>query len=166
MQGFASAVARVRALVGLIATTLFALIFLIFLYAIVMRYLVNRPVAWADELNIVLFLWVMFLAGAFVLHDKEHVAFDIAWNAAPPAGRRVMGIVAAFGFGALFLAALPGTGSYILFLWRETTTVLEWRLDWVYSCFLIYFVSIILRFCAALVRLLRHNWRQEVENAP
>lgn len=164
MQGLARVLARIRALVGAIATTLFALIFLIFLYAIAMRYLANQPVAWADELIIVLFLWVMFLAGAFVLHDKEHVAFDIAWNAAPPAGRRVMGIVAAVGFGALFLAALPATWSYILFLWRETTTVLEWRLDWVYSCFLVFFVSVILRFGASLWRLLGRNWRQEVQD--
>lgn len=67
----------------------------------------------------------MFLGGAFVLRDNEHVAFDIVWNAARPSGRRVMGIVAALGFGGLFLAALPSTLSYIAFLWRERTTVLE-----------------------------------------
>lgn len=154
--------ARLRALVGVIATSLFAIIFLVFLYAIAMRYLFNRPVAWADELNIILFLWVMFLAGAFVLRDNEHVAFDIVWQAAPPTGRRAMGIVAALCFGALYLAALPGTWSYITFLWRERTSVLEWRLDWVYACFLIFFVSVIVRFAASLVRLLGPGWRKQV----
>lgn len=164
MQFLATGLARLRQLATVITTLLFAAIFLIFMFAIVMRYIVHQPVAWADELNLILLLWVMFLGGALVLRDKEHVAFDIAWNAAPPRGRRAMGIVAALGFGALFLAALPGTWSYITFLWRERTTVLEWRLDLVYSCFLLFFVSVIVRFGASLVRLLGPQWRDEVKD--
>jgi TRAP-type transport system small permease protein len=155
--------ARFRALAAVVTTLLFAAIFLIFIYAIFMRYVMQHPVAWADELNIILLLWVMFIAGAFVLRDKEHVAFDIAWLAAPPAGRRTMGIVAALGFGGLFLAALPGTWSYITFLWRERTTVLEWRLDLVYSCYLVFFIAVILRFGTSLLGLLGRRWREKVE---
>lgn len=163
MQVLSALLARVRALAATVCTLLFAAIFLIFLYAIFMRYLVQQPVAWADELNIILLLWVMFIAGALVLRDNEHVAFDIAWNAAPPRGRRAMGIIAALAFGGLFLAALPGTWSYITFLWRERTTVLEWRLDLVYACYLVFFVAVILRFGARLVRLLGPRWRSVVD---
>ncbi len=164
MLFLASMLARVRALAALICTLLFAAIFVIFLIAIFMRYVMQQPVAWADELNIILLLWVMFIAGALVLRDKEHVAFDIAWNAAPPKGRRAIGIVAALAFGGLFLAALPGTWGYITFLWRERTTVLEWRLDLVYSCYLIFFIAIIIRFGAQLVRLLGPRWRNVVDD--
>ena len=163
MQFLASVLARIRALAALVTTLLFAAIFAIFLFAVFMRYVMQQPVAWADELNIILLLWVMFIAGALVLRDNEHVAFDISWNAAPPRGRRAMGIVAAVTFGGLFLAALPGTWSYITFLWRERTTVLEWRLDWVYSCYLVFFVAVILRFGARLVRLLGPRWRNAVD---
>lgn len=163
MQFLASVLARIRALAALVTTLLFAAIFAIFLFAIFMRYVLQQPVAWADELNIILLLWVMFIAGALVLRDNEHVAFDIAWNAAPPRGRRAMGILAALAFGGLFLAALPGTWSYITFLWRERTTVLEWRLDLVYSCYLVFFIAVILRFGAGLVRLLGPRWRRAVD---
>ena len=163
MQFLASVLARIRALAALVTTLLFAAIFAIFLFAIFMRYVMQQPVAWADELNIILLLWVMFIAGALVLRDNEHVAFDIGWNAAPPQGRRAMGIVGAVAFGGLFLAALPGTWSYITFLWRERTTVLEWRLDWVYSCYLVFFVAVILRFGAKLIRLLGPHWRRAVD---
>lgn len=162
VAGPATWLARVRRFFEIVTTLIFAAIFLIFIYAIVLRYVFDRPVAWADELNIILLLWVMFLGGAFVLRDNEHVAFDIVWNAARPPVRRVMGIVAAVAFGGLFLAALPGTLSYITFLWRERTTVLEWRLDWVYACFGLFFVSVIVRFGASLVRLLGSRWREEV----
>jgi TRAP-type C4-dicarboxylate transport system permease small subunit len=160
----ASVLARIRALAALVTTLLFAAIFLIFVFAIFMRYVMHQPVAWADELNIILLLWVMFIAGALVLRDNEHVAFDIAWNAAPPKGRRAIGIVAALAFGGLFLAALPGTWSYITFLWRERTTVLEWRLDLVYACYLIFFIAVIIRFGAQLIRLLGPHWRKSVED--
>nr|WP_236589987.1 TRAP transporter small permease [Ramlibacter aurantiacus] len=156
------ALARVRALAQFITTLLFAGIFAVFLFAVFMRYAMNQPLAWADELNIILLLWVMFIAGALVLRDDEHVAFDIAWNAAPPRLRRAMGIVGALAFGGLFLVALPGTWSYIMFLWRERTTVLEWRLDLVYSCYLVFFVAVIVRFAAALLKLLGPHWRRQV----
>lgn len=158
------ALARIRALAAVITTLLFAAIFVIFIIAIVMRYIVHQPIAWADELNIILLLWVMFIAGALVLRDNEHVAFDIAWNAALPSGRRAMGIIAALAIGGLFLAGLPGTWSYITFLWRERTSVLEWRLDWVYACYLVFYVAVIVRFGARLVALIGPRWRQHVSN--
>lgn len=153
---------RLRRVMEIATTLLFAAIFLIFVAAIAMRYVFHSPIPWADELNVILLLWVMFLAGAFVLADRDHVAFDIAWQAAPPAGRRAMGVVAALGMGGLFLWCLPGIYSYVAFLWRERTTVLEWRLDWVYACFVIFIASVVLRFAAALVRLMGRRWRDEV----
>jgi TRAP-type C4-dicarboxylate transport system permease small subunit len=155
---------RLRHAMEIVTTALFAAIFLIFMAAVFMRYVVQQPIAWADELNIVLLLWVMFLAGAFVLRDREHVAFDIVWSAAGPGARRAMGIAACLLAGGLFLWCLPGIHSYVAFLWRERTTVLEWRLDWVYSCFVLFIASVVLRFGAQLVRLLGRHWREEVKH--
>lgn len=143
-------------------TAVFAAIFVIFIFSVAMRYLAQRPLAWADELNIILLLWVMFIGGAFVVRDNEHVAFDIVWQAARPPVRRTMGIVAALAMGGLFLAAFPAIYSYITFLWRERTSVLEWRLDIVYFCFVIFLAAVILRFAGSLVRLCGRDWRTEV----
>ncbi len=157
-----AALGQLRRGAELVATFLFAAIFAIFLLAILMRYGLNKPLAWTDEINVVLLIWMMFLAAAFVLRDKEHVAFDIVWVAARPGGRRVMAVLAALCVGGLFLAALPGTYSYVTFLWRERTSVLEWRLDYVYFCFVIFVTSMVLRYATSLVRLLGRNWRAEV----
>ena len=157
-----SALERFRRGAEIVATLLFAAIFAIFLLAIFMRYGLNKPLAWTDEINVVLLIWMMFIAAAFVLRDKEHVAFDIAWSAAPPEGRRVMALLAAICVGGLFLVALPGTYSYVTFLWRERTSVLELRLDYVYFCFVIFMASMVARYGTSLIRLLGRNWRDEV----
>lgn len=156
------ALERLRRAAEIAATAIFAAIFVIFLLAIAMRYGLNRPLAWTDEINVVLLIWMMFLAAAFVLRDREHVAFDIVWSAAPPAGRRAMAVLATVGVGGLFLAALPGTYGYVTFLWRERTSVLELRLDYVYFCFVIFMVSMVARYATALMRLLGRHWRVEV----
>lgn len=155
--------ARLRQLMEIVTTMMFATMFVIFIGGVFMRYVVHQPLVWGNELNVILLLWVMFLGGAFVLGHKEHVAFDVAWEAAGPSTRRWMGIVGAVGVGGLFLCALPGTYSYITFLWRERTTVLEWRLDWVYSCFFVFMVAVMARFAVSLKRLLGKNWHSEVE---
>ena len=64
---------------------MFAAIFLFFLVAIFMRYVVGRPPAWPDELNMVLLLWTTFLAEALVLTDREQVTFDAVWFQLPGA---------------------------------------------------------------------------------
>ncbi len=158
------AVERLRHGAEFVATLLFAAIFAIFMFSIFMRYGLNKPLAWTGEINVVLLIWMMFIAAAFVLRDKQHVAFDIVWSAARPRGRRAMALLAAVGVGGLFLAALPGTYSYVTFLWRERTSVLEWRLDYVYFCFVIFVASMVLRYASSLVRLLRPNWRDEVKD--
>ena len=41
-------------------------------------------VAWTDELAVVLFIWLVFWTGAFVLSIREHVAFDVVYDLLPP----------------------------------------------------------------------------------
>ena len=62
----------------------------------------------------------------------------------------------------MFLVALPTVYDFVRFLWRERTNALQWRLDIVYSCFVVFWVSVIVRAALKLVRLARPNWRDEV----
>ena len=62
----------------------------------------------------------------------------------------------------MFLIALPTVFDYVRFLWRERTNALQWRLDFVYFCFVIFWVAVIVRAAIKLVRLAGPNWRDEV----
>jgi hypothetical protein len=60
------------------------------------------------------------------------------------------------------VTALPAIISYTLFLWRERTNILEWRLDVVYSCFSIFIAVLVLRRFTLIVGLLATDWKSSV----
>lgn len=141
---------------------LFAAMFAMFIAGVAMRYAVGQPLTWSDEVCVVLLLWSTFWAASFVVRLGEHVTFDILYEAAAPRGRRIMALAAAFGFGALLLAALPATYGYVAFLWRETTPTLRLRLDYVYACFPLFLAVIGLRLLWRGQALARRDWERWV----
>lgn len=148
-----------------VSAGMFIGIFILFIVAVVQRYILKAPVTWVDEGILILFLWSTFLTEALVLKEREQVTFDVLYDACGPAGRRRIGILASVLIITLFVLAAPTILGYILFLWRERTNALEWRLDWVYSCFFIYWIAVIVRALDKLVLLSRTGWREQVADA-
>ncbi len=140
----------------------FAAVFVVFVYKIAMRYLAHDAVAWADEVSVVLFVWIVFIANALVVPDRNQIAFDLLYRHAGPAGQRAIGIVRALLIGLILAASLPGALDYIAFLWRERTPVLLWRLDIVYACFGIFLIATLARLAIRLGRLTRPGWREHI----
>jgi len=155
---------RFRIVAEWVTTAMFLVVFLIYLAGITARYVFSAPIAWSDELAMIVFLWCMFLTDAFVNRESDHVGFDILWERLPPGGKRVVGLLQTGLFGILFAVAFPTIVDYVMFLWREQTSALEWRLDLVYICFIIYFAMVIVRLAAKFVTLLGSHWREEVED--
>lgn len=127
-------------------------VFAIFLVKIVLRYAFDINLAWADEMCAILFVWIIFWANAFIVPDRQQIAFDLVLRAMPSRMRRLATKLRHLIVGGLFAAALPGSVGYLLFLWREHTPVLQLRLDFVYSCFGIFMVACVVRAAVALVR--------------
>ncbi len=155
-------VAGIRGTVEAIAMAMVAVMFVVTLAGVAGRYLFNAPISWADELGMILLLWSVFLTDAFVTRDQDHIAFDMVWDRASPQGRRWLLLIQTALFGVLFAFALPTIVDYVLFLWRERTSALEWRLDFVFSCFAIYMAMLVVRLADKFVRALGSGWRAEV----
>lgn len=119
--------------------------FAVFLLKIVMRYAAGDALAWADEVSTVLFVWLVFWANAFLVPDRQQIAFDLLHRHLPPHAQRAVGVVRLLVVGGLFAWALPGVVDYLRFLWRERTPVLGWRLDWVYACFGLFVAAVVVR---------------------
>jgi TRAP-type C4-dicarboxylate transport system permease small subunit len=143
----------------IVACLMFAAVFVIFCVKIVARYVAQDAMAWADEVSVILFIWIVFWADAFILGERDHIRFDLVCHAVPPRVRRAMAIAREVLIGGLFVCAVPATLGYIRFLWRETTPVLELRLDWVYAIFGVFVVTVPLRAAWALRRLLGRDWQ-------
>lgn len=132
---------------------MFACVFAIFLLKVVMRYAAGDALAWADEISTILFVWLVFWANAFLVPDRQQIAFDLLVRHLPPRGQRVTEALRYLVVGGLFAWALPGVVDYLRFLWRERTPVLQWRLDWVYSCFGLFVMAVVVRQAIGLYRL-------------
>jgi len=145
-----------------VAALLIAAIFAVILAGVASRYLFGAPLAWADEIAAILFLWLVFWTGACVLRLREHVAFEIVYELLPPAGRRVLGFAGAAACAMMLGLSLPKIADFVAFLWRERTPVLQWRLDWLYSCFVLFVAVAAIRFAARAIALLRASWREEL----
>jgi TRAP-type C4-dicarboxylate transport system permease small subunit len=120
---------------ALVAAALVAALFVVLLAGVAGRYLLAHPLAWSDEVAVVLFVWLVFWTGAFVLGTREQVAFDVLYELLPPRARAALGIAGALCAAALLFWALPKVVDYVAFLWRERTPVLQWRQDYLYACF-------------------------------
>ena len=65
----------------LVGAAIFATMFGAFLLQIFMRYVVNQPLGWTLELCMITYIWLVFWACAFLLKERDHIAF--IWTAIP-----------------------------------------------------------------------------------
>ncbi len=154
--------ARLHQIADWIAAAMFAAVFLIFNYKIFTRYFEHNEAVWADEVLVILFIWIIFWAQAFVLRDGDQITFDLIYRLLPARGQRIAALARHVLVGGVFLWALPGSLGYIRFLWREHTPVLNWPLDLVYSCFGLFLVAVIVRSLLSVRRLLGSRWWNEI----
>ena len=127
---FDRAVAGVLALVRAVCIAQATLLFIIIVFAVIARYVFGKAVSWTEEVPRYLLIWISFLGAAACVARREHVGFDILFNALPPAVRRLTGaaigvlifffgwIVFRYGivfvqdFGADLMETIPYTNSW------------------------------------------------------
>lgn len=134
---------------------LFLALFLVFLIQIGARFGFDKPLPWTDELAVVLYLWVILWASAFMVRDREHVVFDLLWNSVHTGTRRVMKLAGHLMIGGLALAALPASWDYVHFMAREGTPVLGISYQWVFMPFMFLLLALVARSARGVWQALR-----------
>ena len=155
-----------RKLVNAIGGLLFLALFLTFLVQIAARFGFNQPLPWSDELAVILYLWVILWACAFVVPEKEHVMFDLVWNSASPNTQRLMRMVGHTLIGGLAMAAIPASWEYVHFMAREKTAVLGLSFEWVFLPFVFLLVALTARSWHGLVQTMNNRGLEAHEAAP
>ena len=154
--------ARLRHFCEIVAAAVFALLFVTFVVQVAMRFLFARPLAWSDELIVILYILIVFWSAATLLEEKDHVMLDLVYAALPPGGRRVFALVGAALTAALLLILLPQAWDYVKFMGRERTPVLDIPFSWVFAPFLLFIALVAWRYVVKFVRLLGSGWREQL----
>ncbi len=124
---------------------LFVALFLVFVVQVLARFLFDRPLPWSDELAVVLYMWIILWACAFMVPAREHVMFDLVWQAASRGQRRAMRLIGHAMIGGLSAWALPACWDYVSFMDRESTPVLGLSFQWVFLPFVLLLLALVLR---------------------
>ena len=151
---------RLEHIAQAVAATIFALLFLTFVLQVGARFLFDRPLAWSDELVVILYIAMVFWSAAVLLKEREHVMFDLVYAALPPQGRRVMALLGAVLMAGLMGVLLPYAFDYVRFMHREPTAVLGVPFSIVFAPFLLFVVAITLMYLRKAWRLLSRGWEQ------
>jgi TRAP-type C4-dicarboxylate transport system permease small subunit len=153
---------RLQRLAEAVAAAVFGLLFVTFVLQVGMRFLFDRPLAWSDELIVILYILIVFWSAATLLEEKDHVMLDLVYAALPPAGQRIFALVGAGLVIVLLLVLLPQAWDYVRFMGRERTPVLDIPFSVVFSPFLLFIVLVALRYIVKFARLLGRGWKQQL----
>ena len=137
--------ARLKQAADGVGAGLFAALFVVFMVQIIARFAFNRPLPWTDEAAVGLYVWVILWAAAFIVPEREHVMFDLVWNAAGRRARQAMRIAGNLMIGGLAAWALPASWDYVHFMAREGTPVLGVPFMWVFLPFVLLLATLVLR---------------------
>ena len=153
---------QLRKVADFIGTASYAILFLTFIFQVILRFVFNKPLTWSDELIVILYVFSMFWAGAFLLKEKDHVMLDLIYEHLPAQGRRALSVAYSLIIGGLFLYAVPESYSYISFMMREDTPVLGVPFGLVFAPFMLFLLSIGIAYLHKLIVLFGPNWKIEV----
>jgi TRAP-type C4-dicarboxylate transport system permease small subunit len=82
-----------------------ALILLLVLGQVIMRYIFNSPLVWSEELAVYCMVWLAFTGAIMAMRDKEHIEVNIILVFLPEKARRLMKLVSK-SITAIFLIVL------------------------------------------------------------
>jgi TRAP-type C4-dicarboxylate transport system permease small subunit len=130
---------------NLIGGGLFLTLFIVFIVQITARFGFNKPLPWTDEAAVILYVWVILWAAAFIVPAREHVVFDLVWNSVGRRARQVMKIAGNLLIGGLALVGLPATWDYVKFMSREGSPVLNISFMWIFMPLVLLMVALVVR---------------------
>jgi TRAP-type C4-dicarboxylate transport system permease small subunit len=128
-----------------IAALMMTAMFLTFLYQIAMRYVFNAPAAWAEEICVTAWLWVVLWGTALVTREPDTIRIDLLRNALSLHARRVVDAACGLALALIFGLGLPGAWAYVSFMKIEGTAALGWRFNLVFSVYLLFALAVIAR---------------------
>jgi len=77
---------------ALSAVMLFGLV-LLAVSAVFLRYIVNSPLVWAEEVEVLALMWIIMIGSIYAMQKNSLLRMDIVYNVLSPGVRRILDIV-------------------------------------------------------------------------
>lgn len=61
---------------------------------VIMRYIMRSPITWAEEMQMFMFLWVVYLAAGAAFRNSSHIAIEILVDSLPAGMKKICEIIA------------------------------------------------------------------------
>ncbi|MCR5371399.1 MAG: TRAP transporter small permease [Clostridium sp.] len=61
---------------------------------VIMRYVMRSPITWAEEMQMFMFLWVVYLAAGAAFRNSSHIAIEILVDSLPAGPKKICEIIA------------------------------------------------------------------------
>lgn len=138
-----------------ITVAMVAALFFSVVYQVLTRYVLGAPVNWTMEFASILWLWIIFWAGALLVSDEEQIRIDLLYLAVPGWLRKVFaGLSALIVLGALGVAFGP-TLEFVRFMRIDYSPMLRVGYDVIFSMFLLLMACAMIRAAIVLAKILR-----------
>ena len=93
----------VKKILTAFCATLLLMMVVFTVYSVVMRYVFKNPPIWGDLLTVLSNIWLVFLALALTVRDKDHIALDLIYDWLP---RKVSFFIQQFWTAIIFCLGL------------------------------------------------------------
>ena len=138
-----------------IAAAMLAAMFLTFLLQIFSRYVLLTPFGWTLELCLTLWVWIVFFGNAFIVSERDHVSFDIFYQAARRRVRQVLALISAAAIATAMIWSFLPTLDYIDWMQMRSSATLGIPLRTVFSIYALFMAVVALRYIWRFVVILR-----------
>lgn len=122
----------------------FSILFLVFCFQVMMRYLFNNPQTWTLEVEQMCFLWLVLLGACFAQREKSHVTFTLLYDNLGVKGKALTALLGNLIIAVTFLAAAVPSLRYIWGLQSraQVTSILKISKTLVFFPFVLFLVII------------------------
>lgn len=119
----------------------FAIMFLVFIAQIFCRYILRMPLAWAYEVTVSCYLWLVILGACYAQRHHSHVTFTLITDIMPLRLQAFAIFLGNLLIGVTFAWSFIPSVNFVQFMQAQTTAVFKIGLNFVY-CPYIAFLAI------------------------
>jgi tripartite ATP-independent transporter DctM subunit len=108
-----------------LAAALIAVELLLVMAGVIARYVLHSPLAWSDELALILFLWLTMLGSVVAYRNDEHMRLTMIVRRVAPDVRATLDVIASTGVAVFCAGLLPAAWSYVSESNAEVTAAMQ-----------------------------------------